>query len=245
MRVLLQQSEEILGAGFGTLAHHQRQRHETPRHIGLKHRSVGRNHRDPAVFLPQREGRALGDVDLQAARIKLLHGGVGNPRVGLQLVARGRGVKKQQRRATGYAADGENLVLRKLFAAGDRDAGDSEADGIGRSVAGVAQRPEHFVGVTALDHAQHGGADQHHGGREQSEAARTPALQHGDPLRLFVSGDVCGVRTASRTLRAGARTLGCGSAPRLRIRLGPLRSHRSREASSTIHCTNSSNVTPA
>jgi hypothetical protein len=108
--------EEIPGAGFSTLAHHQRQRHESPRRIRLQHRAVGRNHGHTAILLPKSERRPLGNVDLQLARIELLHRCIGNPRIGLQLVARRGRIEKQQRRAPVDAADRQNFILRELLA---------------------------------------------------------------------------------------------------------------------------------
>ena len=90
---------------LGALADHQRQRGKALRHVRLEHGAVGGDQRDAAVLLPEREGLALLDVDVQAAGIKLEHGRVGDPRIGHQPRARLRGVEKQQRGAAGDAGE--------------------------------------------------------------------------------------------------------------------------------------------
>ena len=81
--------------GFGALSYHQRQRHEALRQIGLEHGAVIRYHRDPAVPLPQRECRTLDDIDLKLARIEFQYRGLGDPWIGLQALAHGRGIEEQ------------------------------------------------------------------------------------------------------------------------------------------------------
>ena len=215
--------------------------------IGLEHRAVIGDHREPAVLLPQRERRALDDVDLELAGIELQHRGVGDPGIGLQLVAHGGGIEEQQRGAAIDAADREHLVLAQLLAAVDGDRGDAESGGIGQRIAGVAQRRGEFVEMAALDDAEAGAAEQQQHGRGDAGAARQITLE---PARS--AGAACS-RSRRACLAAGARAKAQPLAQqhdranggRFQVSLGPRRSQRSSEASCTIHCTSSSNVVPA
>ena len=152
--------------------------------IGFEHRAVIRDHREPAILLPQRERRALDDVDLELAGIELQHGGVGDPGIGFQPVAHGGGVEEQQRGAAVDAADREHFVLGQLLAAVDGDRGDAESGGIGERIAGVAQRRDEFLEVAALDDAEAGAAQQQQHGRGDAGAVRQIALDGSDqPVR--------------------------------------------------------------
>src|SRR4029079_14585064 len=113
-----------------------------------------RYHRQLAVLLPQRERRALDDVDLQLAGIKLQDGRVRDPRIGRELVAHRGGIEKQQRGAAIDAADREHLVLTELLATVDDNRGDAESGRIGQGVTGVTQGDREFIDVTALDDAK-------------------------------------------------------------------------------------------
>ena len=97
--IAVEQREEFLGARLGAAPDHQRQLDQARRDIGLEHGAVVGDDRDLPVLLPEREGLALLDADLQLARIELEHGGVGDPGIGLEPFARLLDVEKQQRRA--------------------------------------------------------------------------------------------------------------------------------------------------
>ena len=138
-RILVEQRQEVLGAGLGAGADHQRQIGKTLGHVALDHGAVIGDHRDLAVLLPQRERLALGDRDVQPAGIELEHGRLGDPGIGLEPGAGLGGVEEQQRRASGDAGGGQNFLARKLALAGERDRGDAEAERVGDRVAQIAQ----------------------------------------------------------------------------------------------------------
>src|SRR5437899_907372 len=73
LRIAGEQREEIPGAGFGTPPDNQRQRKKAARDVGLEHRAIIRDHRQPAIPLPQRKRRTLDNVDLELAGIELQH----------------------------------------------------------------------------------------------------------------------------------------------------------------------------
>ena len=234
---------------LGTLAHHQRQRGEFLDDVRLQHRAVLGDHRHLAVLLPQREWRAFGDIDLQRAGIELEHGGVRNPRIRHQPGAHHGSIEEQQRRAAVDAADRQDLILTELLAAVDGDAGDAEAGGIGHRVARIAQAGGDFFDMPAPDDAEHGAAAQDGDGRDDAGAARHAALDEND--QRMIARRHRPVR--HRRWRPAPHPLGHPLAQQddraqgggFQISLGPRQSHRPSEASSTIHCTSSSNVVPA
>ena len=98
--IAIEQREEVLGARLGAAADHQRQPHQRAAStIGLEHGAVVGDDGDAAVLLPEREGLALGDGDLQLAGIELEHGRVGDPGIGLEPLARRLDIEEQQRGA--------------------------------------------------------------------------------------------------------------------------------------------------
>ena len=208
-----------------------------------------------AVLLPQRERRALDDIDLQPPGIKFQHRGLADPRIGLELVANRIGIQKQQRRAAIDPADREHLVLAQLLAAVDADGGDTKSGGIGQRVAGIAQRLGQFLDMTAFDDAETCAAEQDQHGGGDAGAVRQIALDQRDqPVRiglalgtqfgrLALGGGGFGLRQTLLQPLAQQHVRANGGG--FQISLGPQRSHRSSEASCTIHCTSSSNVVPA
>ena len=86
------------------------------------------DHRDLAVLLPEREGVALGDRDVQPAGIELEHGRLGDPGIGLEprrAPARRRGTAATMRPVMPAVVRISSRVSCLL--AGERDRGDAEA----------------------------------------------------------------------------------------------------------------------
>ena len=111
-RILVEQRQEILGPGSAPTPTTSGRLVNGCAGEGLDHGAVVGNHLDLAVTLPQREGVAFGDRDVQPARIKLEHGGVGDPGIGLKPRPRLVGVEEQQRGPPGDAGGGEDVVAR-------------------------------------------------------------------------------------------------------------------------------------
>ena len=195
--------------------------------------------------MPQRERRSFGDIDLELTWIKFQHGGVGDPGIGLQLVAHHGGIKKQQRRTAGDAADRQDFVLAQLPAAVDGNPRNAETGGIGEPIAGVGQGRSQLFDVAAPDDAEAGTAKQQQGRRGDAGAVRKVTVDQGEQavrLRLaFPARFGAGARQAEMLAQQHDRADG-GS---FQISLGPQRSQRSGEASCTIHCSSSSSVVPA
>ncbi len=113
--------EEILGLALGALTDHQRQFDVSALDKRLKHGAVGGDDFDASVLLPQRKRLTLGDRDLQAVRIKLEHGRVGDPGIRHQACARRIGIEEQQRSAAGHAGRGQYFFAADFFLARQRN----------------------------------------------------------------------------------------------------------------------------
>ena len=188
---------------------------------------------------------AFDDVDLQPAGIELQDGGVGDPGIGLELVAHGGGIEEQQRRAAVDAADREHLVLAQLLAAVDGDRRDAESGGIRQRVSGIAERCDQCVDMTALDDTKAGAAEQHQHGQGDAGAVRKMALEQEDQAVGRLAIDHGPRRDAGAKAQPLAQQHDRSNSGGFQVSLGPQRSQRSSEASCTIHCTSSSNVVPA
>src|SRR3569623_1382701 len=95
--------------------------------------------------------------------------------------------------------------------------------------------------MAALDRAEQASADQQNHCRRDAEAARQATLQFGEEaVGVFLALRLEHIATR-RDRGVTGRDNSLPGRGRTRLRL----SHRSREASSTIHRTNSSNATPA
>ena len=70
---------------------------------------------------------------------QLAHGGVGDPRIGLEPLARRVDVEEQERRPAGHPGGGQHLLPGQLVMAGDRQIRDAEADRIGGLVARILE----------------------------------------------------------------------------------------------------------
>ena len=139
IRIALEQRQDLLGARRRAHAHHQRQAQQAGIDVGLEHGPVAGDHRDAAVLLPQREGLALLDADLQPIGIELEDRGIRDPGIGLEPVARRVDIEKQQRGGAGHARGAENFLAADVPLAGQRDRGDAEAGRIGGGIARILE----------------------------------------------------------------------------------------------------------
>src|SRR6202043_2875184 len=140
------------------------------------------------------------------------------------------------------AADPEHLVLAQLPAAIDGDRGDAKSGGIGDRVAGVAQGRGKLLKMAAHDDAKPGAAEQdQHGGGDAGTGRKVALEQRDQPMRRLLA---LSPRAARRPAPAEpfAQQYDRANGGGFQVSLGPQRSQRSSEASSTIHCTSSSNV---
>ena len=230
----IEQRQEFLGPRLGATADHQRQAGQAWGYVGLQHGAVIGDDRDPAVLLPERERDPLLDADLQLAGIELEHGRIGDPRIGLEPLARVLDVQEQQRGGAGDARGGEHLIAAEMVIADERERDDAEARRIGEAVARVPERGDQGCNMLALDGAV-GQAGQHQGsGSGGSRPAREPCLEQQGPA-LQEPPEAAPRRATLRVL--------AGRATGPRPWHDPC--HRSSEASSIIHRTSSSNAIPA
>ena len=175
----VEQVKEFLGLRLGAATDHQRQLEQLRHRVGFQHGAVVGDHRYAAVLLPQRERLALLDADLQFAGIELQHGGVGDPRIGLQPLARtghARGTDSEVRPV--IVGGGEHLFPADILVAGDRDRHDAEADRIGGLVADILQAVDDRRDVVALDDAvAQAGEHDHDRGGDAGAARHAQARQ--------------------------------------------------------------------
>ena len=151
-------------------------------------------------LLPQRVGRALGDVDLQPAGIKLLHGGIARstdrPSACRARSAASRNSSEERPLTPPTARISScvsclrpviaTLVIRKPTA-------------LAAALRVSLSAPRTSSTMTALDDAQHAGTDQQQHRRGDADAARHAAFQLGDqPL------DLLDTRAAGRRSRRAA-----------------------------------------
>jgi hypothetical protein len=209
--------------------------------------------RELAVFLPESKSLPLGDADLQPVGIKLQHRGFGDPGIGHQLPARRVGIEEEQRRAAGDAGGSEHILAADLLLTGQRNGCDVEADGIG---AGVSQGRKLFGDdgkMPARDRAiSQAAADQQRGSARPRAARQMDirkelqgSVQHAPKRPGVMRGEIGKAAQTVPATAAGAHAPSpfCPSGP-VTVRL-PRPLQRFSEASSTIHCTSSSNVMPA
>src|ERR1700682_1462516 len=96
--------------------------------------------------------------------------------------------------------------------------------------------------MAALDDAEAGAAEQYQDGGGEAGAARNVAFEQRDQaVRIFLAFQRApGPNPVQAQPRAQPRDRAIGGG--FEVRFGPRRPQRSSEASSTIHCTSSSNV---
>ena len=176
IRIAVDDSEKILGLAFGVAADHKGQAEIAVLDEGLEHGAVGGNHAQPAVLLPQRKSVTLGDRDLQPVRIELEHGGVGDPRICQQPLARRIGVEEQKRGAAGDAGRGEDFFAADFLLAGERDRRDAEAERVGRDIACILGPVDHLGHMLSGDRA----IDQRAGNEQDRSDDAGAARQMGD-----------------------------------------------------------------
>jgi hypothetical protein len=99
--------------------------------------------------------------------------------------------------------------------------------------------------VTTLHDAVTGAAKQHQDGRSDAGAVRNVTLEQRDQAMWMVFAFRALPGAGSIEAQTLAQQHGRANGGRFQVSLGPRRSQRSGEASSTIHCTSSSNVMPA
>src|SRR5262249_14771595 len=223
------------------LAHDEGQLDETRRNIRFEHGAVVGDDRHVPVLLPQREGLAFLDADLQLAGIELEHRGVRDPRIGLEALARLIDVEKEQRSGAIDAGRGEYLLAADVMIAGECDRDDAEAGCTGDAVARTFDAADYARNVIALDDAVGEARDNDDGGGGNAYAAGPLAVEERRPA----PDDACEAGPRSRCLgvAGGGRMRSC----MVRAAQAPYRRvfHGVSEASSIIHCTSSANVMPA
>src|SRR5206468_10266529 len=116
--------------------------------------------------------------------------------------------------------------LAQLLAPVDGDRGDAEARGVGERVAGIAERGDEIVEMTALDDAEAGAAEQDQDGRGDADPARKITLERQDETigRFAVDHRPGPYLTTTEILaqQHDRSNSGC-----FQISLGPQRSQRS------------------
>src|SRR5262249_41724872 len=236
-----EQGEELLCFRLRPLTNDEGQLKETRRDIRFEHGAVVGDDRHAAVLLPQREGLAFLDADLQLAGIELEHRGVRDPRIGLEALARLIDVEKEQRSGAADAGGGEPLLAADVMIAGERDRDDAEAGCTGDAVARTFDAGDYARNVIAPDGTIGEARDSDDGGGGDAYAARPLAVEERRPAL----DDACeaGPRAPRPALAGGGRPRGCLISEAQAPSRGSFQ--RLSETSSIIHCTSSSNVMPA
>src|SRR5262249_32000789 len=199
--IAIEQSEELLGFRLRSLTDDEGQLDETRRDIRFEHGAVVGDDRYVSVFLPQREGLAFLDTDLQLAGIELEHRGVRNPRIGLEPLARLIDVEKEQRSGAGDAGGGEHLLAADVMIAGERDRDDAEAGCTGNPVARTFDAGDYRRNMIAPDGTIGEARDNDDGGGGNAHAARPLAVEERRPAL----DDACEAGPRSRRLALAGR----------------------------------------
>ena len=151
--------------------------------MGSEHGPVGGDHRDLAVVLPEREGFAFLERDLEPARIELAHRRLRDPGHAFEAAAGSVDIEEQQRGAHSHSGGGEDLLLGELPVAAERDRGDAEAGRIAGGVACVLERIDDRRDMVALESPVAGAHQNQQGGRGDAGAFRLQAgQQHRDAV---------------------------------------------------------------
>ena len=246
MRLHLGRAVHELGEGFrlggGALPHHERKPGETGIIEAVDHRAVGRHDEDFAVVLPKGEGLAFGQRDLEFVGVELANGRAPHQRHRQQALAGRGGVERRQRATRVDAGHLQHFRLVEFDDAGDGHFLDAESQRLGDEIAWVTLQGDEVLVLAAPNRAVEPDSGEEDHEKDETGEARNPDLLALDGAHGARAGPAQLGKQGPRWRKHGRPRPGKGrrsGEPR------GMRGHRSKEASSTIHRTNSPNVKPA